>query len=287
MNAFKRALSTLAVFILVFTIIYSPVSGQYTREKAKLNGIFFDYGIDEDHNGLYEAIAINVGISVFSPGNYTLRGSLYNSNGSEIITAYNQSYLDNKNSFIRNTYMELKFYGAEVSGPRYLRNLSFYDSSGDLLSQLGNAYLTRSYDHLENVPTSKEYVQPANLTGYFKDYGTDTNGDQLYDFLTIDVGIDVQTPGEYTLDGSIYDTVGNEVVWSLDHKNLSAGYHIMRLNFDGKTIARHRVNGPYYLGGLELYSGSSDVGFIPYIIDVQKYATSAYKYADFEDRVSS
>jgi len=287
MIALRRVLLALVVFILIFTIVYSPVSGQITGNKAKLNGIYFDngYQLDAGNYGLYEVIAIKVGISVFSSGNYTLRGSLCNSNGSEVIIATNQSYLDNKNSFIRNTYMVLKFYyKAEVNGPRYLRNLALYDSSGNLVDQVGNAYSTKSYTHLDytHMPTEHtQTVQPNNLSGYYKNYGVDTNGDGLYDFLIIEVGVNVPTPGGYTLDGSLYDSNGTEIGWSLDHENLSAGTHIMKLNFDGKAIARHKINGPYSLGNLELYTGSFETGYIPYIIDFEGYDTSAYKYTDF------
>lgn len=293
----------LFVLTLAFIIVCIPTSGQTARSGAKLNGICFDYGIDENNNGLYEAIAVNVGISVFSTGNYTVGGLLCSSNGSEVIAATNQSYLDNRNRFVSNAYIVLKFYGAEASGHRYLRNLTLYDSRGNLLNQIDNAYLTRPYSTLESVlmlpegaqqanfseyngssetvPMLPEDGQPANLTGYFKDYGTGKNGDKPYDFLTIEVGVNVQMPGEYTLDGSLYSASGSEIVWSLDHENLSAGHHVMKLNFDGKTISGCKIDGPFCLGDLELFSGSFDKGYTPYIIDIEEYKTSAYKYTDF------
>lgn len=299
----KSKLLALLILILTFMAVCIPVSGQTAKGGAKLNGICFDYGIDENNNGLYEAIAIKVGISVFAPDNYTVSGLLYSANGSEVIAATNKSYLDDENRFVRNAYVVLKFYGAEARGQRYLRNLTLYDSRGNLLNQIDNAYLTKPYsnlesvlmlsedaqqanltendNYLETVSLPPEDAQPANLTGYFKDYGTGKNGDRSYDLLTIEVGVNVLIPGEYTLDGSLYGASGSEIVWSLDHENLSDGYHVMKLNFDGKTISQCKIDGPYRLGDIELFSGSFDRGYTPCIINNEEYNTSAYKYADF------
>jgi hypothetical protein len=127
----------------------------------------------------------------------------------------------------------------------------------------------------------------AVFNGHYADYGTDVDGDKLYEFLTLEVGVDVQTLGEYSLMGSLYDLDGSEVVWSVDHRVLSPGNHTMYLDFDGKTIESYGVNGPYHIKDIVLLSGSSDTNFTLCDVVPGSYTTTAYNYSDFVDPVRS
>jgi hypothetical protein len=119
------------------------------------------------------------------------------------------------------------------------------------------------------------------LTGDYADRGIDVNGDGFYDLLTIDVGVDVESPGEFTLTGTLFDRSNREVAWSIAHENLSAGYQKMMLGFDGKTIWKHGVSGPYMLRDLVLSSDNW------YLNDIERkdYATSAYNFTAFVDPI--
>jgi hypothetical protein len=120
----------------------------------------------------------------------------------------------------------------------------------------------------------------AEFTGDYADYGIDFDGDGLYEYLTVDVGVNVITIGNYSLEGYLYDVNGNEIVRSIDYGSLDVGNHTMHLDFDGKTIQTHSVNGPYYLKHLMLSAGENWTS-IDYILDA--YNTSAYNHTDFGD----
>ncbi len=45
----------------------------------------------------------------------------------------------------------------------------------------------------------------ASLTGNFTDHGVDMDGDGLYEFLTIEAGVDIFAPGEYSLNGYLLE----------------------------------------------------------------------------------
>ncbi len=113
------------------------------------------------------------------------------------------------------------------------------------------------------------------------DRGIDVNEDGLYDFLTIDAGVDVWVPGEYSLMAYLYDPNNKEVIWAIDHEILLDGYHAMRLDFDGKSIKNHGVNGPYHLENVTLFSGSSYTGLNICDYLRRAYVTSAYNCSDF------
>jgi hypothetical protein len=76
----------------------------------------------------------------------------------------------------------------------------------------------------------------AALTGNYTDHGLDVNNDGRYEFLSVNVGVDVQTPGEYSVMGSLYDQKNEEIIWAIDHKRLYPGHNRMELDFDGKAI---------------------------------------------------
>ena len=124
----------------------------------------------------------------------------------------------------------------------------------------------------------------ANLSGDYKDQGTDANHDGKFEFLSVNVGVDVFIPGEYSIMGSLFD--GNkEVVWSIDHERLKSGRNIMHLDFDGKAIQSRGRNTSYMLKDLKLAFGNMYTDMIPCDIALKAYNTSIYNYSDFIDPV--
>jgi hypothetical protein len=121
----------------------------------------------------------------------------------------------------------------------------------------------------------------ANLSGNFSDRGLDANQDGRLEFLTVDVGVYVQSSDEYSVMGSLYDKNGKEIVWAIDHDKLNYGYNKMQLDFDGRAIREHGINGPYQLRDLKLAIGNSYAGLgIVERIPVA-YNTSSYDVSDF------
>ena len=123
----------------------------------------------------------------------------------------------------------------------------------------------------------------ASLTGDFSDKGIDINGDGLLDYLNIDVGVNVVVPGEYSLYGFLFDMENKGIVWSADHRAFSDGNHTMQLAFDGKTIEKSRLNGPYRLGNISLNWGSASMGLIHCGRLDDAYTTAYYNASDFVD----
>lgn len=126
----------------------------------------------------------------------------------------------------------------------------------------------------------------ARLTGNYSDKGIDINGDGKFEYLNVDVGVYIEYPGEYSLNGYLYDPNNKEVVWSVDHRNFTYGDHIMQLAFDGKTIQKLGLNGPYRLGNLSFTWGSASMGLIPCARVDDANETAFYNASDFVDPVS-
>jgi hypothetical protein len=91
----------------------------------------------------------------------------------------------------------------------------------------------------------------------------------------------VQYPQEYSVMGSLFDSHNKEIAWAIDHKNLSSGFNRMHLDFDGKAIQSHCVNGPYQLRNAKLTSGNSDIGiglveYVPLAFNTSFYDASEF-----------
>ena len=259
---------------------YTTNSYNYTEFQTKLaefTGNYSDYGKDTDSDGLYDYLTIDVGINVTTAGDYSINGGLYDGNGNDIAWAINSTHLDIGNQTVQLNFDGKTIHKHGVDGLYYLKHLVICDKNRKQIESVFDAYTTNAYNHTD-------FEAPlAVFTGDYADYGIDFDGDGLYDYLTIDVGVNVITPGDYSLLGYLYDANGTEIVWSIDYGSVDIGNHTMHLDFDGKTIQKHGVDGPYYFKHLML-SGENWT-FIDYIPDA--YNTSAYNYSDFVDPVST
>src|SRR5271157_4236562 len=64
--------------------------------------------------------------------------------------------------------------------------------------------------------TLQSSMDLAALTGNYTDHGIDVNNDGRYEFLAVNVGVDVQTSGEYSVMGSLYDQKNEEIIRAID-----------------------------------------------------------------------
>jgi len=169
-------------------------------------------------------LVIEVGVNVTKSGRYLIIGSLYeNKSGEYILTSYNETYLD-----VGNHTVWLKFDGSPLyrngyNGTYDLKYLSAYNTTNGLIviSKMTNLFneteienrpidlneldvkdeeFAKLYgerlDRIETAYTTKHYnytefqIPWIELTGYYNDYGLDTNGNGLYDYLPAPVTID-------------------------------------------------------------------------------------------------
>lgn len=244
-----------------------PGSQSKKENEAIFNGLYRNYGKDFGQDGKYEYITIKVGISVRVPGFYQIDGTIYDMTGKRT-KVQNGAVLQLGAQFIPLVF------DIKSPGPYRLQNLTLYDRLGNELDHSDTIYNIKKYDYLNPV---------ANLTGYYTDQGRDVNRDSLYDYLRVNVGVNVFNPGDYFLNGYLYDIDGAQIAWTVDRHNLSMGSHILHLDFIGLRIQKHNKNGPYYLRNLTLARGNSSKGFELADIVMDAYITSAYNCSDFAE----
>jgi hypothetical protein len=242
----------------------------FEGKDASFSTIYSDYGTDTDGDGYYNYLTIEVGVNVITAGDYIIEAGLYDSAGIAIEMTAISSHLDAGSQEVRLNFDGLAVGYHRVNGPYRLRYLSL--SGSPQIDFIRDAYATSAYSYTDFQKTD------ARLTGFYSDQGTDTDSDGHYNYLTTQIGIDVLKAGNYALIGWLYDSNGEEIVMASKFANLNIGSQLMSLDFDGISIHKQGVNGPYDLKCLTLYNENGD------LMDTLTYAltTSAYDFTDFQ-----
>ncbi|RLG27144.1 hypothetical protein DRN76_00390 [Methanosarcinales archaeon] len=242
---------------------------------AEFNNIYSDYGADTDGDGLNNSLVIEVGVNVTKAGTYKIRGELHESNSYKSIDyASNTTYLSNGSQTVQLRFEGIKMRQNEYNGTYDLKYLYLYNSStGTRWDYISNVYTTSYYNYTDFQ------IPPAEFNDVYSDYGRDTDGDGLYNYLTIDVGVNVTKAGNYQVSGTLYDCLGNYIEGSGNCTYLTAGDQIVQLNFEGIRIRQNEVNGTFDLKSLYLYN-TTDWTQLDYIYDA--YTTPYYNYTDFQ-----
>jgi parallel beta-helix repeat protein len=131
------------------------------------------------------------------------------------------------------------------------------------------------YWHIDDVYVGAGTLSTTKFLPPHSDYGNDTNGNGMYDLLTVDVRVNVTSNGWYQIYGDLYNGLGNWTDGDMKNVYLMTGLNIVSLSFSGLDIYNCGVNGPYNVN-LSLYDYSSN------LLDSDSYVTSSYTYDEFE-----
>lgn len=129
-------------------------------------------------------------------------------------------------------------------------------------------------------------AQTAALNRVIRATTPDSNNNQLFDSLDIELEISVVRQGHFDVYADLIDRNGMIVTTGYFSSQLSGigalaiGNHPIPLSFNGYSIAQHGVDGPYQLSNLRVYDAS---GFLA-VVDVASnyYQTLAYQANQFE-----
>ncbi|MEA3357321.1 MAG: GEVED domain-containing protein, partial [Patescibacteria group bacterium] len=244
-------------------------SSYYEPVQAEFTGTYSDQGVDIDGDGLYDYLTVSAEINVLTGGEFHIFARLNDQDTNEITWINEPLTLDAGVQLIPLNFDGLSIRQHGVNGP-YSVSLLLDDQFGNEIDHQYDAHTTAPYEYTDFER------KDASFSGIYSDYGTDTDGDGLYDYLTTEVEVNTVTPGNYRVEGWLYDGSGNSIIMASNSVYLNAGSQSISLNFDGLAINRNRVDGPYYLRYLSLY-GSGQIDFI-----YDAYTTAPYKFTDFQ-----
>lgn len=117
---------------------------------------------------------------------------------------------------------------------------------------------------------------PASFAPPHADFGIDTDGDLLYNYLEVDVMVDVATTGYYDVVGELYSGDGSVYIDDTFTSFYSGpGTVLAPLTFDGGRIVSSGLDGPYRVE-LNLFNEFRQ------LIDTDVHTTRLYTLASFD-----
>jgi len=260
--------------LLFFLVQVSPVSAQ--DEAASLTGTIYDAGVDVDDDGIYDSLDIGIEVNVTTAGTFKIEVSGLLDPSSNLIDVSNQNSTP-LDAGIQVVYVSLD--GASIYeswlAPVTVSSITLYDESDNSLDSLSDISLSGNYYFLDFG------LLPASLTGTIYDEGVDTDGDGVFDYLSLGVEVNVTTAGTYTVDaGGLYepsDPYNSVSVLTLNSTYLDVGIHVVYLALNGTEIHAATVN-PTTIASIYLYDEANNT--LSELHDLS--LPTPYSYAEFQ-----
>ncbi len=245
-----------------------------TVPKINLTGVHSVEVMDNDKNGLYEALAAEVEVFSDSDGTTPFEAFLLSSDGSiidrgnlipdsqiQMATEITQRYLQQGVQKLRFYFNGRTIRGSKTDGPYSIH-----------VQVLGTSNEETSLEISTKPYRADEFQGLLAENHSITEYRGDTDHDGLYNELVIQVEMDVLARGDFFTTGSLFagDTAaGHKVV----EKTLKKGRNTVRLAFDGRALRSLETDGSY-----QVYITIDD-GFYSENI---AYETKACLYSEFQ-----
>jgi formylglycine-generating enzyme required for sulfatase activity len=121
--------------------------------------------------------------------------------------------------------------------------------------------------------------EKARLRQTYLDQGIDTDGNSLFDYLEVQVGVLVTETGNLSLSANLFENGGQHITDANTVMNINTtGIQTITLKFSGEDIWSNAVNGPYRVSQVSLMD---DDTFILLDTGDSDHQTSAYDYHQF------
>ena len=192
------------------TLRLAKTSASVVTKTAAILGVGGETPVDTNGNGYYDALQVDVTVTITTSGEYNIIGSLADAVGTRLVgDAYSTLSSGPLASGVHT--LTFSFDGktlraAGVDGPYvldflYIEHLGVDDYMPPIVDSVQNAYTTAAY-------TARQFEgEPLALVAG-GDKAEDLNGNGLYDQLSITVTFDVLAPGVYKWMGVLVDADG-------------------------------------------------------------------------------
>src|SRR5438034_1048021 len=234
---------------------------------ATFNPPHFDSGYDANGNGLFDFLLVNVSLSVTVAGNFTVAGTLHDPGYILYLNNATSAFLPVGPAIVTVWFQGGAIYASGVDGP-YTVHLFLLHATHSIIGT--GRHTTQAYSHLAFDPP------PAFMTPPHPDSGEDTNGNGLFDFLNVDVHVQVNVAGNYTVSGFLHNANYSLTVFSSAAAAMAVGPGSIRVPFSGPLINESGIDGPYIVE-LQLFA----VDGTPVSLGSNTTTTQAYNHLAF------
>ncbi|MBU1158051.1 MAG: hypothetical protein KKE24_01775 [Candidatus Thermoplasmatota archaeon] len=251
-----------------YTDFEEYVTGSYTYDEFQpppsyFSTTFWDFPVDATDDGLYEYLVVVATVEVTVSGEYTVSADMYDPYWYYVQWTENTSYLE---AGIQE--VELWFYGPGIRASErdgyYRVDMSLYDAEMDALDD--HLYYTASYSW-------DEFQSAALFSPPHSDHGYDENDDSIYEYLVIEVNIEVFMSDELSVRVYLFDEYWNTIAYVETTQYCEEGFVVISVYIPGWDILENGIDGPYY-ADLYLYHDGD-------LIESGYYTTSDYAFNEF------
>lgn len=252
------------------TFVFAPVAVSTSR----FSGSFTGTGVDSDGDGLFEELAVTAGVNVSNGGSYRVLGVLSDQAGNEVGTASPLAQLAAGSQSVVLHFDGKRIFQQGHDGPYVLRLVRLAEDDGPsgvaLLDERTDAFTSAAYRH--------EQFEHADISfpGTGSDEGIDVNNNGRFEALRAHVNVNIVRPGFYDWTGRLVDRSGKELGFTHALGTLNAGLNSLDFVFDGVPIGQNRVDGPYFITDVLIFSSSASA------VATNVYTTTAYQARQFE-----
>lgn len=238
---------------------------------ALLTGTVTDDGVDDDSDGRFDRIALQIPVDVVKAGTYRAFVRLKTAGGQELLRSAEADLPTGLNGIEVDFEAEaLRELGEDGPYRIALVDLLFLGAQGATAAdRLENAGSTRAYQ-------LSELDRPnLMLTGATSDQGVDDDGDGLFDRLLVEIEVDAASAGFYSWSLKLAGSDLNEIDFATGTGFLPAGLNRLGVAFDGEKIGAAGLDGPYPLRDLLLFGGGSS------LVATEAGSTQAWRASQF------
>jgi len=119
----------------------------------------------------------------------------------------------------------------------------------------------------------------ASLSGTYSDQAEDADSNGLYEYLVVQMGLDVTQAGDYSLAAVLEGTGDQYIDHAITDVTLGAGSQVVTLRFDGDAIRGSGLDGPYTVTQVLLMDNSEIAVKLDEAHDA--WTTAAYNHRQF------
>lgn len=242
------------------------------RIAATLGESFHDQGVDDDADGLFDAIVISPAVTVNEGARYRCSVRLRAANG-KILQSSSEAGLSQGSASpqVRFDAEEVRAgLGADGAYNVELILIERWDGEDlvfvDRRMELGltNSYRLTSLQH-----------ERVRLTGIASALPVDTNNNGLFDQLRLEIAIESEVSGAFAYSMSLINSHANDLGQKTANFTMAKGINRIRVDFAGAPIGKALIDGPYSLGVM-LWGPSSS------LFAEARFNTAPYRAAQFE-----
>jgi len=233
---------------------------------------FNDEAVDEDLDGSYDHLTIDVNVNVNRAGQFFMGASLYDSDWMWLEDIGVSEYLPVGLNTIEFAFDPWTIWSEAIDGVFYFEISLDGEIDGDLLSLDYESHTTGVYEvHLFERP-------PAVFEPPHSEHTVDDDTDLLWDALVVEASLNVTVEADYTVQGVMRSMWGDYIDTVTLYEHLVEGVQPVELPFPGFAIWYRGYSGPYSVELIVTGDGK--------FMDTDHYSTQTYAWDGFENEVA-